>query len=143
MILRIELDDEYVNGLIQEGCEVILKQYSPSYIEGVIETRAKGIVDDVMSKYINESEKEIEDLCREKIKDNLYITIDRIVARLNQDSAYRGTKKVMGDAIRDIIYNEKEKIVEEVVRRAADNIQNIAKKDVRKEVLKEILEGQA
>lgn len=90
-----------------------------------------------MNEIINTVMKEdsnLQDYITKKVNDTVYGTIDAV---LRKNRCYKAKAEV-GAAIRDVIYDEKDKIIEEVMNRATEEITRKASTRLFKKMMEEM-----
>ena len=135
--MRIEanIEDEYVNDLVQEAWEKIVKKLSPDGIERIIRGKVIQIAEAAISDCLADKKQEIEKLCIKRLNENIFVEMDSIIDCLARETENRGTKKAVRDAISEVIYKEKDIIVKEVVERASKHVATKAKMEMAKKLM--------
>lgn len=142
MKINLTIEDEYIEGLVQEGCEKIAVDYIQRSISNnvrfFVEKEIKDRVNTIIKEQVDDSE-DLQKLIRNELYANYCIVLDRVIINMKQKSSYHGTNKAEGEAIREVIYSEKEKIIEEVIKRASAEVAKKANVRLVKQLMGEMV----
>lgn len=132
MRINFTIDDAHVEELVTEACEEIVNKYAPYNLEDTIRKKINVDANEIINTVMKDSN--LQDYIKEKVNDTVYGTIDAV---LRKERNYKARAEV-GAAIRDVIYGEKDKIIEEVTNRATEEITRKASTRLFKKMMEEM-----
>lgn len=123
MNITVTLDDEYINELMKEAVTKIIKHNAYDYIRAAISGEVVKQANEIATSQTVKDE--INTVLEEHVKHGIKERIQQCYIAEGYDSVRNGDLQT-SKAIRDILYEHKDEIIEMVVERASKHVTNKA-----------------
>lgn len=135
MLLQVHLDDRHINELINEAAQQLIE----TKVNEIVYKSIKDHAMQVAKQYIES--KEIQDIMYETIEKEMQSSITNLIAvcyRVETGKNRHYAEAKLQSAISEVLYDNKDVLIEEVIKRASRHIEQKANKVVMEKLIKDL-----